>query len=228
MVRIKRRGEKHTGVEMFMLGGKYGVMYDGAVTCQPRFVSVRPLKDGGEYFALAELPEGVTGGRTTVINSRGIDLQMALYGEVTRHGDFFQGRNRKGEECYWDGVGREYYDRIPTFRNYGGLDLKPFMNGRYRLRRWPNLFVQGLKTEDIVVNKDIAIIGNKILIVKTSPQRAYSIFGYRTDSVLVEIKNRTQFMEIRKDGTTGDVMNRVPYDYHPYPSYYEMQLHSVM
>jgi hypothetical protein len=228
MVRIKRRGERHEGLEVIVQEGRYGVMYDGAITCQPRFVSVRPLKDGGEYFALAELPEGVTGGRTTVINSRGIDLQMALYGEVTRHGDFFQGRNRKGEECYWDGVGREYYDRIPTFRNYGGLDLKPFMNGRYRLRRWPNLFVQGLKAEDIVVNKDIAIIDNKILIVKTLPQRAYSIFGYRTDSVLVEIKNRTQFMEIRKDGTTGDVMNRVPYDYHPYPSYYEMQLHSVM
>ena len=33
MVRIKRRGEEHVGVEIFMQGGKYGVMYDGDITC---------------------------------------------------------------------------------------------------------------------------------------------------------------------------------------------------
>ena len=226
MVRIKRRGEKHEGLEVIVQEGKYGVMYNGTVTCQPRYVKVRPLKDGGEFFALAELPQGVMGGKTTVISNQGIDLQMALYGEVTRRGDFFQGRNRKGEECYWDGIGREYYDRIPTFKHLGGLDLKPFMNGRYRLRRWPNLFVQGVKAEDIIANRNIAIIDD-VLIVKGSPQRVYTIYGYMSDCVLVRTGRDCQLLEIRKDGTIGNVITRIPQDVHPYPNYHGMQLQAV-
>ena len=227
MVRIKRRGERHEGVEVIVQEGKYGVMYNGTVTCQPRFAKVRPLKDGGEFFALADFPHDVMGGKTTVINNRGIDLQMALYGEVTRQGDFFLGRNRKGEKCYWDGIGREYYTSIPKFRNCGGLDLKPFLNGRYRLRRWPNLFVQGLRAEDILANQHIAII-DKVLIVKGSTQRAYTIFGYVLDRVLVNSSRYGEFLEIRKDGTVGNVVSGIPLTgFHEYPDYYSMQLHAV-
>jgi len=225
MVHIKRRGERHEGVEVIVQEGKYGVMYNGTVTCQPRFAKVRPLKDGGEFFALADFPHDVMGGKTTVINNRGIDLQMALYGEVTRQGDFFLGRNRQGERCYWDGQGREYYKELPTFRNCGGVDLKPFMRGRYRLRRWPNLFVHGLSIEDVYSNKDLVIIDNQVLIVKTVPQRAYTIFGYKGDSVLVNTSRGK--MEIRKDGTTGDIMKVMPKDFHQYPSYYSMNLQAV-
>jgi hypothetical protein len=228
MVRIKRRGERHEGLEVIVQEGKYGVMYNGTVTCQPRFTRVRPLKNGGEYFALAEFPQGIMGGKTTVISNCGIDLQMSLYGEVTQHGDFFHGKNRKGEPCYWDGIGREYYDRIPTFKNCGGLDLKPFMNGRYRLRRWPNLFVQGVKAEEILANQDIAIIDN-VLIVKGRQQRAYTIYCYVSDSVLVRTARENQYLEIRKDGTLGKTVTKVPYNgirLSPDPN--ALQLHAVM
>ncbi|MBR1548988.1 MAG: hypothetical protein IJ637_09740, partial [Prevotella sp.] len=225
MVHIKRRGERHEGVEVILQDGLYGFMYNGSVTAQPRYVRVHPLRDGGEYFALADYPQGVMNGRRTVISSQGVDLQMALYGDVRREGDFFIGRNIRGERCYWDGIGREYYREMPTFRNYGGLDLKPFVNGRYRLRRWPNLFVNGLKIETILSNKDIAIIDNKVLIVKTAPQRTYRIVGYRPDCVLVDTSRG--MTEIREDGTVGETMRRMPDDFQCYPVVLQMHLQAV-
>lgn len=227
MVRIKRRGEKHQGVEVILQDGLYGVMFDGKVTCEPRYGRVRPLQDGGEFFALADYPHSVLGGKTTVISNRGTDLHMALYGQVTRHGDFFEGRNSRGKQCFWDGIGREYYDHIPTFVNRGGLDLKPFTKGRFRLRRWPNFFVNGLSVDDIYANKNIAIIDNRVLIVKTAPQRAYTIHGYRSDSVLVNVQDGKQFLEIHKDGTVGDSMLRLPDGYYSQPNYGRMGLHAA-
>ena len=37
MVRVKRHDERREGIEVFMQGGHYGVMYDGVVTCQAEF-----------------------------------------------------------------------------------------------------------------------------------------------------------------------------------------------
>ena len=68
MVRIKRRGEKHLGVEMFMLGGKYGVMYDGNITCPAEFEHIRKISDG--YFALATYPYNIYRSKVTVIDTR--------------------------------------------------------------------------------------------------------------------------------------------------------------
>ncbi|MBQ7987882.1 MAG: hypothetical protein IJ253_05165, partial [Bacteroidaceae bacterium] len=225
MVHIKRRGEKHEGVEVILQDGLYGIMYNGSVTCMPRYERVYPLKDGGEFFALAEYPQKGMNGRRTVINYQGVDLQMALYGEVRREGDFFIGRNIRGEKCYWDGQGREYYKEMPKFRQCGGIDLKPFLKGRYRLRRWPNLFVNGLSVEMVYSNKNLVIIDNHVLIVKTVPQRAYTIFGYMGSSVLVNTSRG--MMEIKKDGTTGSIMRYVPEGFLPYPNYYSMNLQAV-
>lgn len=226
MVRIKRRGERHSGVEVILQNGLYGIMCDGKMTCRPRYKTVRPLTDGGEFFALADYPLSVMGGKTTVIDRQGMDLQMALYGEVKREGDVFIGQNRQGEPCYWDGQGREYYKEMPVFKRCGGVDLKPFMKGRYRLRRWPHLSLHGLRALEVYSNRHIAIIDNQVLVVKTYPQKAYAIFGYRGASSIL-VKTARGMMEIGSDGTVGSEMKYVPNDFHVNPFYRDMNLTQV-
>ena len=86
MVRIKRHGEKNIGVEIFIQGGKFGVVRDGMVTCAPEFEHIRRVRDG-QFFAIATYPYAVFRNRTTVISLGGIDQRVALYGKVAVNGD---------------------------------------------------------------------------------------------------------------------------------------------
>ena len=52
MVRIKRRGEKHEGLEVYLLRGKYGVMRDGKVAMPAQFERV---KKEGDVFICTRL-----------------------------------------------------------------------------------------------------------------------------------------------------------------------------
>ena len=140
MVRIKRRGEKHLGVEMFMQGGKYGVMYDGDITCPAVFEHIERISDG--YYALATYPYNIYRNKyniyrnkVTVIDLQGRDQRAALYGTVKQDGDLFYGKSASGEMVYWDGKGRTYYDTPPKFERIGNLDMVRVGQGQYKLRR---------------------------------------------------------------------------------------------
>ena len=162
MVRIKRRGEKHTGVEMFMLGGKYGVMYDGDVTCPAEFEHIRRISDG--YFALATYPYYIYRNKVTVIDMKGRDQRVAFYGTVKQEGDLFYGRAASGRMLYWDGKGRTYHEAPPQFERVGNLDMIRVGKGRYKLRRPSSLMPYTVGKEEIFYNDKLTVIKDVIIL----------------------------------------------------------------
>ena len=162
MVRIKRRGEKHTGVEMFMLGGKYGVMCDGNITCPAEFEHIRRISGG--YFALATYPYFMYRNRVTVIDLQGRDQKVAFYGKVSQEGDLFYGRSASGKMMYWDGKGRTYYDTPPKFERVGNLDMIRVGDGQYRLRKPSPLMPYTVSKEDVFYNDKLTVINDIIIL----------------------------------------------------------------
>ena len=133
MVCIKRRGERHEGLEVFMQGGRYGVMKDGRVTCGAKFEHIRRLRSG-RYYAVATYPYEVFKGKSTVIGQAGQDLDVALYGRVTPADELLEGEDSSGRKLFWDGVGGRYYHGRPEFLNIGGVPMAR-MAGKYIPRR---------------------------------------------------------------------------------------------
>ena len=162
MVRIKRRGEKHMGVEMFMQGGKYGVMYDGDITCPAVFEHIRRISDG--YFALATYPYNIYRNKVTVIDLQGCDQKAALYGTVKQDGDLFYGKSASGKMVYWDGKGRTYYDSSPLFERVGNLDMVRVADGQYKLRRPSPLMPYAVSKKDIFYNDKLTVINDIIIL----------------------------------------------------------------
>ena len=188
MVRIKRRGEKHMGVEMFMQGGKYGVMYDGNVTCPAEFEHIRRISDG--YFALATYPYGIYRSKVTVIDLQGRDQKVSFYGNVRQEGDLFYGLCSSGKMQYWDGKGRTYYDSPPEFERVGNLDMVRVGQGQYKLRRPSPLMPYAVSKKDIFYNDKLTVI-NDIIILNDGNSTVLKpqwYFGYKMQ------------IEARKDG----------------------------
>ena len=162
MVRIKRRGETHIGVEMFMQGGKYGIMYDGDITCPAEFEHIERISDG--YYALATYPYNIYRNKVTVIDLQGRNQNVALYGKVTQDGDLFYGRSASGKMVYWDGKGWTYYDTLPEFERVGNLDMIRVDGGKYMLRRPSALMPYAVSKKDIFYNDKLTIIGDIIIL----------------------------------------------------------------
>ena len=162
MVRIKRRGERHMGVEMFMQGGKYGVMYDGDITCPAVFEHIRRISDG--YFALATYPYNIYRNKVTVIDLHGCDQRAALYGNIKQDGDLFYGKSASGEMVYWDGKGRTYYDTPPKFERIGNLDMVRVGQGQYKLRRPSPLMPYAVSKDEIFYNDKLTVINDIIIL----------------------------------------------------------------
>ena len=188
MVRIKRRGERHTGVEIFMQGGKYGVMYDGNITCPAVFEHIRRISDG--YFALATYPYHIYENKVTVIDLQGHDLNMSLYGKVRQEGDLFYGRSSSGKMVYWDGKGMTYYDTLPEFERVGNLDMTRVGTGQYTLRRPSPLMPHAVSKKDIFYNDKLTVIGDIIILNdgKSTVLKPKWYFGYKVQ------------VDARKDG----------------------------
>ena len=162
MVRIKRRGEKHTGVEMFMQGGKYGIMYDGDITCPAEFEHIRRISDG--YYALATYPYNIYRNKVTVIDLQGRNQNAALYGKVIQEGDLFYGKSASGKMVYWDGKGWTYYESVPEFERVGNLDMIRVSGDKYKLRRPSSLMPYAVSKKDIFYNDKLTVIGDIIIL----------------------------------------------------------------
>ncbi|MBR1388076.1 MAG: hypothetical protein IJ569_00425, partial [Prevotella sp.] len=184
MVRVKRRGEIRRGVEVFMQGGKYGVMMDGKMTCPPEFERVTRLADGGNYFALATYPYYLYRNRQTVIDSRGVDLKASLYGNVTREEDFFCAKDIQGNRVFFDGIGRKAYREKPHTTKFRYVDLVEKGGGRYALRRQlPGISPFDFRLDDILYNDHLVIVKD-VLMVKGDTEHVYKIVGYQNDYIL--------------------------------------------
>ena len=179
MVRIKRRGERHEGLEVFVQDGKYGVMKDGKVTCKPEFAHISRIS-GGIYYAIATYPYQVFKNKSTVIGLSGQDLKASLYGRVTPLGEVIEGENIEGHRVFWDGIGNRYYSKMPSFETVGGMDMV-CVGGKFQPRAGAYILKEPVGREDIWYNNDIVWMDKVVIIKKTGkvyPITAYGVFCF--------------------------------------------------
>ena len=199
MVRIKRHGEKNTGVEIFVKGGRYGILNDGKVTCAAEFEHIQRMKDG-DFFAIATYPYAVFKGRTTIISLTGTDLRASLYGKVTAHGDVFEGETVAGQRTFWDSVGMQYYNSRPEFEIIGGVQMVK-RNGKY-LPRTKTLYQrEPVAKEDIWYNRAILWMKDILIVKRTGMIFAIKAYGIECFYVESNDLKRGRYIRVAFDGT---------------------------
>ena len=235
MVRLKHASPRRRGVEVYMLGSRYGVMRDGGVTCRALFSRIMPIvRSGfnadGRYFALATYADGshghggpgsVPSGATTVIDRRGEDLRMHLCGTVTLEGnDCFRGESPDGRVLYWDAVSRGYYYRMPQIEDFDGLELIYQGRDEFRIRKPLDVFVPRFTKDELVQSRYMAIYRDALIVKKGC--RAYRIVGYLEDSVLVVPKKSLGYQQILANGKLGKLYSVKPQGMTPVPCFQQM------
>ena len=209
MVRVKRRGEARKGVEVFLQGGKYGVMMNGRVTCPAAFERVTRLERGSGFFAIGTYPYYIYKNRQTVIDNRGIDLKANLYGKVTQDEDFFVAKDIRGMTVWFDGIGRKEYRERPRTSKFRNVDLIDRGDGWYSLRRQALGMGQvSFRLSDVLYNDHLVIVKD-MLLVKGDQEHVYKIMAYLGDSVLAgngDLVGGTQ--QIFYDGRLGERFRR--------------------
>ena len=220
MVPVRRHGEDNKGLEIFMQGGRYGVMMDGKVTCRAEFEHIRRLE--GRYFALGVYPFLSHRSKTTVIDDRGYDLRASLYGRVEQEGDIFKGSTIEGATQYWDAKGGRYYKAPPQVERIGRIEVMRTGN-RYQLRH------QSLRTnfffekQDVLYSDDLTIIG-KVLIVRNEVKHPYHILAYWGDSVIVDETDLYGYKQILSNGRMGAPFRQIPPYVSSTPNLYKLRL----
>jgi len=224
MVRIKRRGEKHTGLEVFVQDGKYGVMRNGKVTCPARFRRIERLEQKSGFFALGiyvqyQKKTDRTVTVTTVIDRKGLDLGVRLLGQVKWQNGYFCGMTEGAYPQFvncWDPVGNSYYrDMAPDFRMVGGVEIATasehdsYLSVCKKLRYSTGKVSPRFDVWEMFFNRDI-VIARDYLVVKRDRNHAYHICGYLGDSVLVQSDERLGYQQIFLDGKKGELFASAP------------------
>ena len=184
MVRIKRHGEKSTGMELFIQNGKYGVLNDGKVVCQAEFEKVQRLDN--PYFAMGVYPYYVYKNRVDIIGMDGRVMRPGIYGSVRQEHDVFIGQDINGRTDYWDAKGGRHYKSMPTFERIKRFEVA--IDGeqiymRQSSKEWDKPFT---KDHVLVREKDYVIFGNKLVFLNDI-RHVYEVCGYE-DNVFVYIK----------------------------------------
>ncbi len=225
MVRIKGGGERYAGLEVFVQGSRYGVMYNGKITCPAQFKKIERLEKGCGFFALGTYrkPNQHNYGKlidvTTVIDKKGKDLGVKLYGRVRWTGSYFLGEDFNGSYrsvICWDPVGNSYYeDMEPEFKKVGGVEVAfahehdNWYASCLRLRYSTGHVSPRFDWQEIFYNHDI-IIARDYLVVKKDHNHAYRICGYLGDSVLVQHEGQYGYLQFFRDGKPGELFSRMP------------------
>lgn len=182
MVRIKNRSETHQGAEIFMLGGRYGIMVDGKVTCPAEFEQVTRI--GAPYFALARYPYYVYKNKVTVIDDKGRDLRSELYGKVRQEGDVFIGQDVTGKMTFWDAKGGRRYLTMPHFEHIMRFEVAR-TGDQLRLRKSIKGWESPFNDKSVYLHDHFTIMGN-VLVLQNDIRHSYRIRGYDTCAVYVE------------------------------------------
>ena len=224
MVRIKSGGQRQAGLEVFLQNGRYGVMRNGRVTCPARFKRVERLQDGCGFFALAvymkrnERGFGELEEVTTIIDRRGQDLKVVLYGTVEWCNGYFHGEldgKTFMKETYWDPVGNAYYHMYPNFTKVAGVEIANSFEHNSQTTPCRKLRVSTgnvsprFNVWDMFYNEDI-VIARDYLVVKKDKNHSYRISGYMDDCVVVESEERYGYQQIMLDGKKGQYFTRFP------------------
>ena len=224
MVRIKRVGEKGTGLEVFLQNGFYGVMRNGKITCPAKFKRVERLQKDCGFFALGvylsrnEQNYGRLEEVTTVIDKKGLDLRVRLYGLVQWRNGYFYGELNGGNyllENSWDPVGNSYYNTDPNFTKVAGVEIG-FANEHHsgnvlcmKLRCSTGRVSPRFFVWEMLYNRDI-IVARDYLVVKKDHNHSYRIRGYLDDGILVESDEQFGYQQIMPDGRKGAFFRTLP------------------
>ena len=215
MVRIKRRGERHEGLEVFMREGKYGVMMDGKVTCPAEFEHIKWL--AAPYFVMGMYPYYIYKNKVTVIDLKGRDLKPGLYGKVKQEGDIFVGERLDGKTAYWDAKGGRMYDMMPQFERIDRFEVAKAgreMFLRKSMKGWERPFSR----ENVYLGDHLTILGN-VLIVENDIRRTYRIRGYQAGFIYVESQDAPgyRYGEVGRYGNFVSRRNHLPEDMSEFP-----------
>ena len=208
MVRIKRRGERHEGLEVFMRHGKYGVMKDGQVTCPAEFEHIKWLQ--APYFVMGTYPYTIYNNKVAVIDQNGRDLKPGLYGKVEQEGDIFVGTALNGRTVYWDAKGGRMYDIMPQFERIQRFEVAKAGHEMF-LRKPLKGFERPFRQENVYLGDHLTIMGN-LLIVENDIRQTYRIRGYQAGFIYVEsdeVKGY-RFGEISRFGDFVSRRNQLP------------------
>jgi len=224
MVRIKKSGKRRTGLEVFMQDGRYGVMRNGRISCPAKFRRIERLDRNCGFFALGIYrkrsdtePDRIVD-VTTVIDKKGQDLNVRLYGSVRWADGYFRGEEQSENYFFmncWDPVGNSYYDCDPEFRKVAGVEIgyaKDHHGGDFhcwKLRCSTGSVSPRFEEEEMFYNKDI-IIARDYLIVKHDKNHSYHICGYLDNSVLVNSDEQYGYQQIWLDGQKGKLFASLP------------------
>ena len=220
MVRIKRHGEKSTGMELFIQNGKYGVLNDGKVVCQAEFEKVKRLDN--PYFAMGVYPYYVYKNRVDIIGMDGRVMRPGIYGSVKQDHDAFIGQDINGRADYWDAKGGRHYKSMPTFERIQRFEVA--IDGeqiymRQSSKEWDKPFA---KDNVLVREKDYVIFGNKLVFLNDTGH-VYEVCGYE-DNVYVYIKwhemsdNDYQYACVGPKGTIVSYLRELPGRLMPRPT----------
>ena len=226
MVRIKKGGQKRAGLEIFLKDGRYGVMNNGRVSCQPRFKEIVRLHDKGGFFAA-----GIYGGKiydsyveyASLIDSKGIDQGLKLFRDVSwQNGVYYSCYKphsyKEGDRfwyIYWDPKGNCYYDDDPNFRTLAGVEVAEAHehNDRnllcYKLRYNTGYLSPRFNLGDLFFNKNV-IIARDYLVVKNDKNHAYHICGYVDNAVIVRQEDMSGYLKIGLDGKKVESYRSLP------------------
>ena len=227
MVRIKKSGKRHAGLEVFLQDGRYGVMRNGKIACPARFRHIERLDKHSGFFALGtyrkrdEREPDRTVDVTTVIDRKGQDLGIRLYGFVrwNEKGYFKaegEGAYRYGVHC-WDPVGNSYYDIDPDFHTVGGVEIGYAYDHHHsndlclKLRYSTGTVSPRFNEREMFCNRHI-IIARNYLIVKSDHNHSYDICGYLDNSILVKSDEQYGYQQIYLDGKKGSLFRHIPPD----------------
>lgn len=209
MVRICKSSESLKGLAVCLQDGKYGIMKDGKITCQPMFERIRKIADG-RLFALATYPYLSHHNKSTVIDCQGYDMRADLYGNVTQKGDYFYASNSSGERVIWDSVGMAYYKNVPDFERLGAIEIQKDTTGMYTLRYTRGLQNFKFSKQEIRYNSHIAIIRDQLIVRNNGSYRVFRIFGYMHGRILACARNQYESFEVFWDGSIGRHYEQVP------------------
>ena len=225
MVRIKRRGERHEGLEVFMREGKYGVMMDGKVTCPAEFEHIKWL--AAPYFVMGMYPYYIYKNKVTVIDLKGRDLKPGLYGKVQQEGDIFVGTRLDGKTAYWDAKGGRMYDMMPQFERIDRFEVAKAgreMFLRKSMKGWERPFSR----ENVYLGDHLTILGN-VLIVENDIRRTYRIRGYQAGFIYVESQDAPgyRYGEVGRYGNFVSRRNHLPEDMSEFPDVRRLGLRTL-
>lgn len=201
MVRIRRSGEPHQHVEVFLENGRYGILKDGEVSCPAVFVKMRRAES--PYFAVATYPFEVYKNRKTVIGEDGKDMDLRIYGKVEQREEYMVYDDEKGRQMWWDGKGGRNYSHRPGFEQIGNFDVVK-EGSQYMLRKSNPLTDFKFNKEDVLVGPVFSIFKN--VLVFNDYKMMFRISGYQENGVIVDTGRRPHGeMQVMADGTIRKV-----------------------